>query len=86
MGHQATPHGSLCLPCGFYQSVSHTEGIALLFELEWVPKAPHPPTPLPSHPLTPIDSIRDITGTEKTIQKTNSIQVACRHSYEMIPT
>ena len=39
-----------------------------------------PPTPLPP----PIDSIRDITGTEKTIQKTSSIQVACRNSYEMI--
>ena len=38
-----------------------------------------PPTRPP-----PIDSIRDITGTEKTIQKTSSIQVACRNSYEMI--
>ena len=39
------------------------------------PSASHPP---------PIDSIRDITGTEKTIQKTSSIQVACRNSYEMM--
>ena len=46
------------------------------------PSASHPPPPPPRPP--PIDSIRDITGTEKTIQKTSSIQVACRNSYEMI--
>ena len=46
-----------------------------------LPSSPHrPPHPLPP----PIDSIRDITGTEKTIQKTSSIQVACGNSYEMI--
>ena len=38
---------------------------------------------LPTHP-PPIDSIRDITDTEKIIQKTSSIQVACRNSYKMI--
>ena len=38
---------------------------------------------LPTHP-TPIDSIRDITGAEKTILKTNSILVVSRISYEMI--
>ena len=43
-------------------------------------RPPHPP---PTRP-PPIDSIRDITGTEKTIQKTSSIQVASRNSYEMI--
>ena len=32
MGYQAAPHGSLGLPCGFYQSVSHAEGTALLLE------------------------------------------------------
>ena len=43
-----------------------------------IPTCPHhPPHPLP-------DSIRDITGTEKTIKKTSSIQVACRNSYEMM--
>ena len=48
------------------------------------PSASHPPPPPPSRP-PPIDSIRDITGTEKkTIQKTSSIQVARRNSYEMI--
>ena len=35
-GYQTAPHGSLGLPCGFYQSVSHTEGIALFFGSEWV--------------------------------------------------
>ena len=40
----------------------------------------HPPTP----PPPPIDSIRDITGAEKTIWKTSSIQVASRISYERI--
>ena len=51
------------------------------------PLASYPPPPSPHPPPTrppPIDSIRDITGTEKTIQKTSSIQVACRNSYEMI--
>ena len=48
------------------------------------PTAPHrPPHPPPTRP-PPIDSIRDITGTEKTIQKTSSIQVSCGNSYEMI--
>ena len=59
--------------------MSLTEGTALLFEFEWVlypafgsPPAPtvHP-TPLPpAHPTPPpIDSIRDITGTEKIVSK-----------------
>ena len=51
------------------------------------PSASHPPPPPPHPPParpSPIDSIRDITGTEKNIQKTSSIQVACRNSYEMI--
>ena len=48
---------------------------------QW-PSASHPPPP-PTRP-PPIDSIRDITGIEKTIQKTSSIQVACGNSYEMI--
>ena len=42
------------------------------------------PTPLPSHPPTPIESIRDITGAEKNHQETSSIQVACRNSYRML--
>ena len=46
------------------------------------PSAPHRPNH-PPHP-PPIDSIRDITGAEKTIWKTSSIQVANRISYEMI--
>ena len=36
------------------------------------PSAPHPPPPLPQPPPThppPIESIRDITGAEKTIKK-----------------
>ena len=49
MGYQAAPHASLGLLCGLYQFVPQTEGTALLFESEWLL----------------IDSIRDITGTEK---------------------
>ena len=30
------PHGSLGLPCGLYQFMSHTEGTALLFESKWL--------------------------------------------------
>ena len=48
------------------------------------PSASHPPPhPPPAHP-PPIDSIRDITSTEKNHPKTSSIQVACRNSYERI--
>ena len=69
MGYQTVPHGSLGLPCGLYQFMSLTEGTALLFESEWVlyPAFRSPPTPnRQAHPPpTPIDSIRDITGTEK---------------------
>ena len=43
----------------------------------------HPPHPPPTGPLH-IDSIRDITGAEKTNWKTSSIQVASAISYEMI--
>ena len=56
----------------------------------WLPTRPHlPPAaptslhPPPVHP-PPIDSIRDITGSEKIIQKTSSIQVAGRNSYKII--
>ena len=38
----------------------------------------HPPRP------PPIESIRDITGFEKTVSKTSRIQIASRVSYEMI--
>ena len=78
MGYQIARHGSLGLPCGLYQFMSLTEGTALLFESELVlyPAFGSPPTPSPYHPPTPIDLIHDITGTEKIISKTNSIQVA----------
>ena len=46
------------------------------------PSAPHSPPPATCPP--PIESIRDITGAEKNGQKTSSIQVACRNSYEML--
>ena len=52
-----------------------------------LPLASHPPPPPPHPPPVrppPIDSIRDITGTEKTVSKTSSIQVACRISYKLI--
>ena len=51
------------------------------------PRLPHAPLP-PAHPppacLPPIDSIRDITGSEKIIQKTSSIQIADRNSYKKV--
>ena len=44
-------------------------------------RPPHPP---PTRP-PPIESIRDITGTEKkTASKTSSFKIASRISYEMI--
>ena len=52
-----------------------SEGTALPFESKWVlyPAfgSPTAPTthPTPSHPPPPIDSIRDITGTEKNCLK-----------------
>ena len=65
MGYQAAPHASPGLLCGLCQFVSHTEGTALLFESEWLlwPAFGFPPAP--ASPPPPIDSIRDITGTEK---------------------
>ena len=83
MGYQTAPHGSLGLPCGLCQFMSLTEGTALPFESEWVlypafgspPTPTAHPTPLPPAPTTrpthppPIDSIRDITGTEKNCPK-----------------
>ena len=61
MEYQTAPHSSLGLPCGLYQFMSLTEGTALFFESEWVlyPAFGSPP---------PIDSIRDITGTKKTVK------------------
>ena len=47
------------LPCGLYQVMSHTEGIPLLFESEWLLEAtidsPPAPTsrPIPLQPLHP---------------------------------
>ena len=47
--------------------VSHTESIALLLKSEWLLYA-HLQLPThPSYPPSPIDSIHDIRGTEKTI-------------------
>ena len=68
MGYQTAPHGSLSLPCGLYQFMSLTEGTVLLFDSEWVlyPAFGSPPTPPPPTHPPPIDSIHDITGTEKT--------------------
>ena len=77
MGYQTAPHGSLGLPGGLYQFMALTAGAALPFESEWVfylpfgsPPPHHPPHPTPLPP--PIESIRDITGTEKTVSKTSS--------------
>ena len=54
--------------------MSLTEGTALLFESEWVfyPAFGSPPTAHPTPPPTrppPIESIHDITGAEKNIEK-----------------
>ena len=64
MGYQAAPIGSLCPPCGLYQFWSHTEehSTAALVQMValarlWLPTCPRLPPP-------PIDSIRDITGSE----------------------
>ena len=43
MGYQAAPHGSLGLPSGLYQFMSHTVGTALL--LEFALARPQLPTP-----------------------------------------
>ena len=67
MGYQTAPHGSLGLPCGFYQFMSLTEGTALLFKSEWVLYSSFgsPPPHCTLNRPPSIDSIRDITGTEK---------------------
>ena len=58
MGYQTAPHGNLGLPGGLYQFMALTEGTALPFEFEWVL--------YPAYGSQPsIESIRDITGTEK---------------------
>ena len=73
MGYQAAPDGSLGPPCGLYQFWSHTEGTTAA----WVQMVALAHLWLPTHPRPlPIDSIRDITGSEKIIQKTSSIQIA----------
>ena len=73
MGYQTAPHGSLGLPGGLYQFMALTEGAALPFESEWVlyPAFGSPPAPT-THP-PPIESIRDITGTEKNCLKNQQL-------------
>ena len=74
MGSKLTaPHGSLGHSFGLHQFMSLTEGLAPLFECFNPPLASHPPH-LPTCP-PPIDSICDITGTEKAISKTSIIQI-----------
>ena len=72
MGYQTAPHGSLGLPGGLYQFMALTEGTALPFESEWVlyPAYGSPPAPTPP---PPIESIRDITGTEKNCLKNQQL-------------
>ena len=77
MGYQTAPHSSLGLPGGLYQFMALTEDAALPFGSEWVlyptfgspPAHTAHPTPLPS----PIESIRDITGTEKNCLKNQQL-------------
>ena len=64
MEYQTAPHGSLGLPYGLYQFMSHTEGTALLFESEWVPQLSICP-----HLTFPIGSIHYIKKTEKKLKK-----------------
>ena len=81
MGYQTAPHGSLGLPGGLYQFMALTEGAALPFESEWVlypafgspPTPTTHPTPLPPARPPPIESIRDITGTEKNCLKNQQL-------------
>ena len=74
MGYQTAPHGSLGLPGGLYQFMALTEGTALPFESEWVlyPAYGSPPAPT-AHRPPPIESIRDITGTEKNCLKNQQL-------------
>ena len=91
MGYQTTPNGSLGLPCGLYQLMSHIlKAQNCCWSLNGCispPSSSHPlppPTPPPTSP-TPIDSIRDITELKK-LSKTSSIQIACCKSYKMTAT
>ena len=77
MGYQTALHGSLGLPGGLYQFMALTEGTALPFGSEWVlyPAYGSPPAPT-AHPPPrppPIESIRDITGTEKNCLKNQQL-------------
>ena len=76
MGYQTAPNGSLGLPGGLYPFMALTEGTALPFESEWVlyPAFGSPPAPT-AHPIRPppIESIRDITGTEKNCLKNQQL-------------
>ena len=73
MEYQTAPHGGLGLPGGLYQFMALTEGTALPFESEWVlyPAFGSPPAPTSLPP--PIESIRDITGTEKNCLKNQQL-------------
>ena len=71
MGYQAAPDGSFVLPCGLYQFMSNTEAQHCSLSPNGcftLPLAPHLPYSPPIRP-TPIDSIRDITGAEKSYLK-----------------
>ena len=76
MGYQTAPHGGLGLPGGLYQLMALTEGTALPFESEWVLYPAFGSRPAPTtHPTRPppIESIRDITGTEKNCLKNQQL-------------
>ena len=66
MGYQTAPHGSLGLPGGLYQFMGALPHLRL-------PTRPHrPPHPPPTRPPS-IESIRDITGTEKNCLKNQQL-------------
>ena len=77
MGYQTAPRGSLGLPGGLYQFMALTEAAALPFGSKWVlcPAFSSPPTAPTTHPTRPppIESIRDITGTEKNCLKNQQL-------------
>ena len=81
MGYQAALHSNLGLHCQLHKFTSFTEGTVLFFESQLVlqpafgslPMRPHYPAHLPlTHPPhlprpPPMESMRDTTGTEKTM-------------------
>ena len=88
MGYQAAPVGSLGPPpvdCTSSGPILRAQHCCLSPNRCFSPpSAFHPPPRPPPACPSPIDSIRDITGSEKLSHKTSNIQIADRNSYKMI--